>query len=382
MDKVKRFIDCTVPVMTCNLRCPYCYITQERKFLQALPTFRYSAETIGKALSKERLGGICHINLCGGGETLLPKEMTQIIYELLKQGHYLAIITNGTVTKRFEEICEFPLEFRERIMFKFSFHYLELKRLNWMDKFFSNVNMMRAAGCSISVELTPDDYYIPHIEDIKKVCLEKVGAVCHVTVARKETDKELPILTSLPREEYIKTWETFDSELWRFKMSIFNVKRNEFCYGGLWTAHLNLGSGILKQCYCGSVLQNIFENVEEPIHWRAIGNNCREPHCHNGHVWLTMGAIPEMTTPKYAEVRNRVCLDGTEWLNPRMKAFISGKLADNNEQLTDAEKRKVNFKSKLSLMKTYAIRKPLRFIYLHLPDKIKIWAIKKIPNKY
>ena len=57
MDKIKRFIDCTVPVLTCNLRCPYCYITQERKFMNALPNFAYDAETIGRALSKERLGG-------------------------------------------------------------------------------------------------------------------------------------------------------------------------------------------------------------------------------------------------------------------------------------------------------------------------------------
>lgn len=382
MDKIKRFIDCTVPVVTCNLRCPYCYITQERKFLKALPTFRYTAKQIGAALSKERLGGICHINLCGGGETLLPKEMTEIIYELLSQGHYLAIITNGTVSKRFEEISKMPKDFLERIMFKFSFHYLELKKRNQLELFFANVQMMRTLGCSISIELTPDDYYIPYIDEIKNICLEKAGAVCHVTVARKETDADLPILTELSREDYIKTWETFDSDLWRFKMSTFNVKRKEFCYGGVWTAHLNLGSGILKQCYCGSVIQNIFDNIEKPIKWNAIGNNCGEPHCHNSHVWLTLGAIPEMTTPTYASMRNRICTDGSEWLTERMKIFLSGKLDKNNEQYTIEERQKINTKSKINLIKANLVRKPLRYIYLHLPDRIKIWAIKKIPNKY
>ena len=382
MEKIKRFIDCTVPVVTCNLRCPYCYITQERKFLKALPTFRYSAKQIGAALSKERLGGIAHINLCGGGETLLPKEMTDIVYELLSQGHFLAIITNGTVTKRLKEICQFPLEYRERIMFKFSFHYLELKRLKLLDRFFENVRMMRDAGCSFSVELTPDDYYIPYIDEIKKVCVENVGAVCHVTVARKETDSKLPILTRLSREEYEKTWEQFDSELWRIKMSTFNVKRTEFCYGGVWTAHLNLGSGILKQCYCGAVIQNIFKDVKSPIKWAAIGNNCGEPHCHNSHVWLTLGAIPEMATPTYASMRNRVCIDGSEWLTDRMKNFLSGKLADNNVLYSQEEMDTANKKSRRRLAKTNAIRKPLRWIYLHLPDKAKIWAIKNFTNKY
>lgn len=117
MEKIKRFIDVAVPVQTCNLRCPYCYIAQENKFLAALPYFMYDAKTIGKALSKKRLGGVCHLNLCGGGETLLPPEMTDILYELLAQGHYIAVVTNGTVTKRFQEICEFPDDFKKRLLF-------------------------------------------------------------------------------------------------------------------------------------------------------------------------------------------------------------------------------------------------------------------------
>lgn len=382
MEKIKRFIDCTVPVLTCNLRCPYCYITQERQFLKALPTFRYPPEVIGRALSRDRMGGTMMVNLCGGGETLLPKEMTEIARQILHQGHFITIITNGTVTKRFEEICQFPQEMRERIMFKFSFHYLELKKRGQQDLFFNNVNRMRDAGCSISVELTPADYYIPYIDEIKAICMEKVGAVCHVTVARKETDAELPILTDLPREAYEKTWSAFDSAMWRFKMSTFNVKRKEFCYGGVWTAHLNLGTGILKQCYCGAVIQNIFEHPEEPIKWRAIGNNCNEPHCHNSHVWLTLGAIPELKTPSYADMRNRKCVDGTEWLQPRMKAFISQKLEDNNRQYTEQEKKQINRKSKLLIAKTTIVRKPLRYIYYHLPDSLKLWANRHFVNKY
>lgn len=382
MDKIKRFIDCTVPVVTCNLRCPYCYITQERDFLKAMPTFRYSAEVIGAALTQERLGGVCHFNLCGGGETLLPKEMIDIIFALLKNGHYLAIITNGTVTKQFEKIAQFPKEYLERLFFKFSFHYLELKKRNLLDRFFENINLMRSVGCSISVELTPDDYYIPYINEIKKISMERVGALCHVTVARKETDPKLPILTKLSREDYIKTWSAFDSDMFKFKMQTFNVKRKEFCCGGLWTAHLNLGTGVLRQCYCGAVIQNLFEDVNAPIQWAPIGNYCAEPHCHNAHVWLTLGAIPELDTPVYAKMRNRVCIDGTEWLNPRMKAFFSQKLKDNNPALTEEEKIEANARSRKRMIKTMLIRKPLRYIYMHLPDKVKIWAIKHIPNKY
>ena len=111
--------------------------------------------------------------------------------------------------------------------------------------FWDNVHRMKDSGCSISVELTPNDETIPYIEDIKEMCMKEVKTLCHITVARKETDKNLPILTELSKEEYYKTWNTFDSELFRFKMSTFYVKRKEFCYVGLWTATLNLGTGIL-----------------------------------------------------------------------------------------------------------------------------------------
>ena len=102
MDKIKRFIDCYVPVTTCTLRCHYCYITHHRLFDNKLPTFKYTPEQVRKALSKERLGGICLINFCGGGETLLPPEIVKYIRVLLEEGHYIMIVTNATVSKRFD----------------------------------------------------------------------------------------------------------------------------------------------------------------------------------------------------------------------------------------------------------------------------------------
>ena len=123
---------------------------------------------LAKPSHKREWGGVVHFNLCGGGETLLPPEIIAISREILAQGHYIAIITNGTATKRFKEICQFPEDYRERILFKFSFHYLELKKRKLLEKFFDNVNMMRQAGCSISVELTPSDIYIPYIQGDKR----------------------------------------------------------------------------------------------------------------------------------------------------------------------------------------------------------------------
>ena len=383
MNKIKRFVDCGVPVLTCNLRCPYCYITQERKFLTQLPKFKYSPEIIGKSFAQERWGGPIHINFCGGGETLLPPDMTAIIHEILKQGHYIAIVTNGTITKRFEELCALPKEEVERLLFKFSFHYLELKRLNMLKTFFNNIKMVRKAGASFSLELTPADYYIGHLEEIKKVCLQEVGALCHITVAREETNKELPILTKLSPDEYKKTWGQFKSPLFDFKMSTFYKKRKEFCYGGEWTSYLNLGTGILKQCYCGRTIQNIFENPETPINWQPIGANCPEPHCHNSHVWLTLGAIPDLITPTYTAMRDRITSDGQHWLNEKMRSFLSGKLIDSNKPYNAEEQKRINSKEGLKVSILNLTRNLGKKVFYSLPKKLQNKILTTIrPQKH
>jgi organic radical activating enzyme len=348
MDEMKRFFDCRVPVTTCNLRCHYCYITLNGMFKNKLPEFKYPAEIIGKALSQERIGGACHFNFCGNGETLLPPEMTPILKAILEQGHYIMVVTNGTVVKRFDEILQFPKELLNRLGFKFSFHFLELKRLNIIDKWFGTIKKVKAAGCSISVELTPSDECVSYIDEIKKLCLDNLGAFCHITVARDSTKRKLPILTYLPMNEYRQIWGSFKSPMFDFKLSTFNIKRKEFCYAGLWSGYIDIGTGEMTQCYGPTYSQNIFENINKPINFIPVGHNCLQPHCFNSHAWLTLGLIPELKTPKYSDIRNRICRDGTSWLTEEMNAFLAQKLYDNNELLSHDKQKNidVNWKKK------------------------------------
>lgn len=341
--KIKMFIDTFVPVSTCTLRCHYCYITQSGKFAEKIPVFKYSADDVGKALSQERLGGVCHFNICGGGETLLPPQMTGYLKAILAQGHYVMVITNGTVSKRFDEIAEFPREMLERLCFKFSYHYLELKEKKLLPMFFRNIKKMRDAGCSFSLELTPSDEAIAVADELKQVAIDELGAPCHVTVARDETSPlhDKPILSKQfpTREAYRRFWgEKFKSDMFDYKLSVFGQKRKEFCYAGAWSGYLNLGTGVLRQCYCSFFSQNIFDDVEKPLKRVPVGCNCAEPHCYNAHAFLTLGLIPELDSIFYSRIRNRVCVDGTEWLNPRMKAFLSQKLRENNEEYTPFQK--------------------------------------------
>lgn len=347
MDKVKKLINCFIPVSACNFHCQYCYVSHwDDRRKNRMPRFQYNAEYIGKALSVERLGGVCVFNLCGDGETLLPPEVPSIIKELLKVGHYLEVVTNGTLTERFKEIADFYPELLKRLEFKFSFHYLELLRTNTLNTFFDNIQMIKNAGCSFTVELTPHDELIPYIDDIKKVCKEQLGALCQVTVARNDACN-MSLLTKLSLEEYKKVWGQFESPMFEFKLSIFGVQREEYCYAGDWVLFVNLETGEASQCYCTRFYQNVFEDLNQPIKFLPIGKHCTIPHCYNGHALLTLGAIPELDTITYADIRNRQCDDGTEWLKPKVKEFFSGKFYEDNMIYKNGEKFKKNIQTYL-----------------------------------
>lgn len=335
---IKRLIVVNVPIKNCNFKCEYCYISALDEVKVGPAVFLYTPEHVGKCMSKERLGGTCIINLTGGGETLIPKEMPQYFYELLKQGHFLEVVTNGTLTKRFEEIATFPKELLSRLEFKFSFHYKELKTRKLMDTYFDNVNRMRNAGCSFTIELMPYDGIVDCIDDIIETCKANVGAKCQITVGRNDLTGSKELLTSMSEDKYKKTWNVFESNMFNFKLDIFNKKVTDFCYAGLWSLYVDLGTGSAKPCYGQLSNQNIFEDPAKPIVFRPVGKHCRQPYCYNGHAFLTLGMVPQMDTPTYADIRNRKCDDGMEWLQPNVKEAFSSKLVNSNEEWSRSRK--------------------------------------------
>ena len=329
--KIRRMIAMNVPIKNCNLRCHYCYITAQKQVENGAAVFKYSPEHVAKCLTKERLGGPCIINMTGGGETLIPPEMPSYIRALLAEGHYLEIVTNGTLTKRFEEIASFPRELLLRLEFKFSLHYIELKKRNMLEQFANNVEMMRSAGCSFTVECTPTDELEPFIEELKKYCIDNFGALCQLTIARDDLTNSKEVLSQRSFEEYCKVWEQFDSSMFAFKRDIFLRKCKEFCYAGCWSLYVDMGTGRAKPCYGQMYNQNIFDNPEEPIKFMPVGQHCNQPYCYNGHAYLALGNIPELDTPTYADIRNRVCVDNSEWQQSDLKKAFSTKLYETNE---------------------------------------------------
>jgi len=345
MEKIKYFIDCGVPTYACNFKCKYCYISTWENWKQNEKSLKikYSKEQFKDAFSKKRWGGCIMFNFCAAGETLLCKELLPIVETLLKEGHYCMIVTNGTISKRFDEICNWGEEVKKRLFIKFSYHYLELKKQNLLGEFFGNINKMKENKVSYTVEITSDDNYIEYIDEIKSSCIKETGALPHVTVCREENN-EVPIMTKLNKEDYIKTWEVFDSKLFEFKMNIFGKKVKKFCYAGEWNYFFDMATGELKQCYRGKKVQNVFENTKDKIKKIPIGYECPDPHCWNGHAFLCFGSVPDYNCPTYAEMRNRVCVDGSEWLQPEMKFFMERKLNESNRMYNRIERFILKFK--------------------------------------
>lgn len=341
MDRIKRFIDCYIPTETCNLRCHYCYIAQRRKFNNKLAHFSHSLNTIRKAFSISRMGGICLINLCAGGETLLSDEVLPIVEQLIIEGHYVMIVTNGTLTKRFHEIADLPENIKKHLFIKFSLHYLEMIRKGWLTRFADNVNLMKNNKVSFTVEVTPSDELIPFIEDLKDYCLTNFGALCHITIARDDRTGGIDVLSSLEYKDFKTVWSQFDSRMFDFKTEIFYHKRYEFCYAGDWSIYVNLETGNINQCYCGKSIGNLFD-FSKPISFEAIGKKCSLPHCYNGHAFLSIGDIPEINSTTYDLTRNRQCLDGTEWLQPEMKGIMHSRLQESNKEYSAYKKWRIN----------------------------------------
>ena len=338
---IKRFVECLLPVTACNLKCSYCYVIQRNNRRMQQAVLKYTPEQIDKAMSAARWGGKIYFSICGAGETTLQREIADITYSILKNGHYVNITTNGTVGKRLKEIIERANEYVPHLHFAFSLHYLELKRLGLLDTFFDNVNMVRVAGASIVIQINLCDEYIPYLEEIEKICIEKVGAKPQVAATRKEERslQKIELLTEHTVEEYCKYGERFDSPLFQFTMKNFNVKREEFCYAGDWAGNLDLSTGRFRRCYSSYIFQDIFKNPEEPIRFLAIGNHCGSPFCMNSSHFMSLGVIPEIETPTYAELRNR---EMAGWYTDGMKEFLSGRLYDSNKQYDSMKKIKSN----------------------------------------
>lgn len=354
---INRFFECLLPTTQCNLVCEYCYIIQENRRGMEQIGLDYDVQHIIKALSKKRLGGSCYFSICGTGETFLQRECVDIIKGLLNEGHYVNVTTNGTVTKRIVELLDFNKEMLKNLHFAFSFHYIELKKLKQVDIFFDNIKRVKEAGCSFVVQFNLYDGYLPYLDEVKKLCLDKVGELPQVAATRLELNGDvksnIKFHTQLSDDEYINIGKSFNSPLFDFTIQNFNKKRNEFCYAGDWAFNLNLKTGDLKACYHSGKIQNIFKNIEKPIIYEAVGRNCNSTYCINSSHFLSLGCIPSLKTPSYATLRNR---DKAGWYNDELKEVLSKQFGDYKSEYSSIKKFSINTVGSLRKLKRNLLR--------------------------
>lgn len=363
---MRRFLECLIPNSTCNLECSYCYLIQQGRRKQDPGHYNYSPETIGKSLSKERLGGIALISMTAQGETLLSKELPKITKEILKQGHFVNITTNGTISNRFDVLLNETEGYHNHLHFSFSFHYIELKKRNLLETFFKNIHKVREAGSSILLQINLVDEYIPYWEDIKKLSIEHVGALPQVALTRDESNKTFTPMTKLSFDEYKRIGSEMNSPLFEFTCKNFMVKRKEFCFAGYWSATLDMASGILTGCYGNGFKYNIFEKPEEPIPFHPIGRNCTCKYCINSSHFLSQGCIPSlMPIPSYGQLRNR---EKAHWYTKEMQKFLYEQFEDVNPPIKFIQKIEFEITS-FFMHILFLIRK---FIFkLHFRDTLK-----------
>lgn len=340
MDKIVKFVECTIPIASCNLKCSYCYVIQQNRRDNLLNKMKVTTDVIGKAFNQQRWGGTMLVNLCGYGETLAQPDILEITKEILAQGHYINITNNGTMTARIKQFMDLPKEYKDRLCFAFSLHYVELKKRGLLSAFAENVKMVNKGGCSFLIQLNLCDEYIELEEEIKKYCIQNFGALPQIALTRKEGN-EYSLFTEKSNEEYIEHGRNYDSPLWTFTCRNFKVKREEFCYAGNWSFKLDVATGELRSCYFSAPFYNIYQNINQKIPTLTVGCNCRNKYCVNSSHFMSLGIIPSIDCECYGDLRNR---KEAGWYQGRYLEFVNQKLYDNNKQYSDIKQHIVNLR--------------------------------------
>lgn len=147
------------------------------------------------------------IEMIGDGETLMPDDIVDLVCGLIESGHYVKVITNGTITKRLNEIVERLKEvgMESRLSFLMSLHYHELKRKNMLGVFSKNVAYLKENHISFYVGLTLAPSYFDYVDEIVDYCEKELQVKPSVSIAREHIDGQQKLMTGTKSEE--EYWE-------------------------------------------------------------------------------------------------------------------------------------------------------------------------------
>jgi MoaA/NifB/PqqE/SkfB family radical SAM enzyme len=89
-------------VNRCNLRCSYCGDAQDGTFDTA-PKKEFTIEMIRQLFDTPLCRNCVYVNLAGGGEPLLCRDIVDIVAYLSSRGHLTLLTTNGILLPKFIE---------------------------------------------------------------------------------------------------------------------------------------------------------------------------------------------------------------------------------------------------------------------------------------
>ena len=301
-----KLLECYVPNSHCNLRCEYCYVIQRNYRDMAMPKFRRTPEEIGRAFNPARYDAeYLFVNFCAPGETLLCKELPDIIIEVLKQGNVVLISNNGTVTPAIEKLISLPEDLSSKLIFGCSLHYKEFKKRNLLGVFTENIKKIAASPASFHVSFNLYEGYMDCLDEIKNYCMENFGAPPHIAIMRDQRNG-MKLYDPIDLATYKRRGADFHSARFEVECDNFLVNRQKyFCYAGETSWVLDLATGNLSRCYCEPPYFNAYDNLEQKIPLWPVGRHCNDTYCINASYFIACGNIPEVNYPPYSLLRDR-----------------------------------------------------------------------------
>lgn len=322
LSHIRRFIALDMHITACNLHCEYCYVPASKKNMASLPDYGRQIQSLGKAFSPEKLGGVSFIYLYANGEPLLHPESGRIISELLVLGHYVGVVSNLTHVPRVKELCAMPTEYSSKLVVLASLHYTELKKRGLLGAFFDHVRIIREHGASCIVRLCLAPQYLDVIEELRQRCLDELGelpVVTHYKDHQPTPDDIEATLSALSAQ--------FPCTLYKLQKQIVDVKRTEFCHAGEWSYAINFCTGDVRSCLMEPLSQNVYDGTGLPLKCNPVGRNCRAPWCTCGAHFLSWGVIEEFNCPHYADM---LSCHSQHTLSEIVRPIFSHKLSQDN----------------------------------------------------
>ena len=267
------------------------------------------------------------MSFCGAGETFLCKEMTDIVAYTLRQGNFVNVTNNGTISRAIETLTSLPDDLSSRLVFAFSFHYNELKNRNLLSTFAANVKKVIASKASFTVQLNLYDGYLPYLDEIKNFCMENFGALTQLALTRDQRHG-MKLYTAGDLAAYRKLGAEFHSPMFEFSCDNFLVSRaKNFCYAGQHSWRLDLATGALRRCYFERDTFNAYDDLDRKIPLKPVGRHCGDRYCVNAIHFMALGNVPEINCPSYAQLRDR---PEAGWYKQAMKDALGGKFATDD----------------------------------------------------